>query len=204
MKRMVMFVITACFLVMAFVVSSVDMSSMRALAQIKEPTQIKMPEVIVLGQDSKLGKVTFNHVKHNGGDYTADGTGPIACIECHHTAQPAAELVKYPPLKTAWPADRTTTLTADLFNKDPKAAGVAACRDCHARVGQVPKLMPEIPVVKQPGSTTLLTLTNQMAFHKNCDVCHFEVRAQRPGIKAPNATQCTSCHKRTVAAGEGE
>lgn len=157
----------------------------------------KIPEVIILANDSKLGKVTFNHLKHNGGDYSADGVGPIACIECHHTAQPAAELAKFPPLQTAWPADRTTTLTAELFKKDPAAAGVAACRECHARGGQTPKLLPTIPVVKQPGGTTLLTMTNQMAFHKACDVCHFEVKAQRPEVKVPSPTQCGSCHKRT-------
>ncbi len=180
-----------------FVALNVDLSSQATLAQTKEPTQIKMPEIIVLGADAKFGKVTFNHVKHNGGEYSADGAGPIACIACHHAAQPVAELAKYPPLKTAWPADRTTTLTAELFTKDPKAAGVAACRDCHARVGQIPKLISEIPVVKEPGTTTLLRLTNQMAFHRACDVCHFEVKIQRPDSKVPNATRCDSCHKRT-------
>src|SRR5215213_8181859 len=93
--------------------------------------QTKIPEVIILGKDAKLGQITFNHVNHNGGKYSIDGTGPIACIECHHTAQPASTL--HAPLKTSWPTDRTTTLTAELFNKDPAAAGVAACRDCHAR-----------------------------------------------------------------------
>ena len=58
---------------------------------------IVMPDVVVLGKDAKLGGVTFNHVSHNGGKYSIDGTGPIACIECHHTAQPAADLEKHPP-----------------------------------------------------------------------------------------------------------
>ncbi len=197
MKRILIFTATIALLVMGFVALNVDLSPEVAHAQTNPPAQIKMPEVIVLAQDAKLGKVTFNHVKHNGGEYSADGAGPIACIGCHHAAQPVSELAKFPPLKTAWPADRTTTLTAELFNKDPKAAAVAACRDCHARVGQVPKLMPEIPVVKEPGTTTLLKMTNQMAFHKACDVCHFEVKIQRPDSKTPNATQCNSCHKRT-------
>src|SRR5215467_11714446 len=104
-----------------------------------------MPDTITLGKDSKLGQVTFNHHAHNSGEYSVSGTGPVACTECHHTAQPAAEAAKHPPHKTAWPADRTTTLTEDLFKQDPKAAGVAACRDCHARVGMTPKLMPAIP-----------------------------------------------------------
>ena len=106
---------------------------------------VKIPEVIVLAKDNKLGAVTFNHVNHNGGKYSIDGTGPIACIECHHTAQPSAELAKHPPLKTSWPAERTTTLTAELLTKDPAAAGVAACRDCHAKAGQIPKLLPALP-----------------------------------------------------------
>jgi cytochrome c553 len=173
-----------------------DLRPFPAQAQIS--TQVKMPEVIILAKDSKLGQVTFNHVNHNGGAYSIDGTGPIACIECHHTAQPASELAKLPPLKTAWPADRTTTLTADLFKKDAAAAGVAACRDCHARAGQTPKLLAEIPSVKHEGSTAIIKLVNQQAFHRSCDGCHFEVRSQNPSTKAPNPTSCVTCHKRTA------
>src|SRR4030095_2047579 len=128
---------------------------------------VKMPEVIVLAKDNKLGPVTFNHISHNGGKYSIDGTGPIACIECHHTAQPGSEVAKHPPLKTSLPADRTTTLTSELFTKDPAAAGVAACRDCHARAGQTPKLLPAIPEIKHESSTTMISLTNQQAFHPN-------------------------------------
>ena len=155
-----------------------------------------MPEVLVLGQDSKQGKVTFNHVKHNSGEYNVNG--PIACIECHHTAQPAVELAKYPPLKTEWPTGRTTTLTAELYKKDPKGAGVAACRDCHARAGQTPKLLPEMPVAKYPGGTTLTKLTNQLAFHNTCDACHFQISFSRPDSKVPSSTVCASCHKRAT------
>ena len=155
-----------------------------------------MPEVVILGKDSKLGQITFNHLKHNGGAYSIDGTGPIACIECHHTAQPAAELIKHPPLKTAWPADRTTTLTADLFNKGASAAGVAACRDCHAQAGQKPKLIPTIPEIKHESSAAMISLTNQQALHRNCAGCHTEVKKQRPELKAPTAVQCTQCHKK--------
>ena len=163
-------------------------------AQVKQ--DIKMPDVIVLGKDAKLGSITFNHVSHNGGKYSIDGTGPIACIECHHAAQPATELVKHPPLRTAWPADRTTTLTADLFAKDPAAAGVAACRDCHARAGQLPKLLPAIPEIKHESSTAMISLTNQQAFHRNCAGCHTEAVKQNKALRGPTAMQCTSCHKR--------
>lgn len=165
----------------------------RILAQTSET---EIPDVIVMAQDSKLGKVTFNHVSHNGGKYSIDGTGPIACAECHHTAQPASELEKHPPLRTAWPADRTTTLTAELFKKDAAAAGVASCRSCHARVGETPKLMAAIPQVKHESSTAMITLTNQQALHRNCAGCHAEVVKQNKAIKAPTAMQCNACHKR--------
>jgi len=165
------------------------------MAQVKQ--DIKMPEVIVLGKDAKLGSVTFNHVNHNGGKYSIDGTGPIACTECHHTAQPASELAKHPPLKTSWPADRTTTLTADLFAKDPAAAGVAACRNCHARAGEIPKLLPAIPEIKHEGSTAMISLINQQAFHRNCAGCHTEAVKQNKALKGPTTMQCTLCHKRT-------
>jgi len=164
------------------------------MAQVKQ--DIKMPEVIVLGKDAKLGSVTFNHVNHNGGKYSIDGTGPIACTECHHTAQPASELAKHPPLKTSWPADRTTTLTADLFAKDPAAAGVAACRNCHARAGEIPKLLPAIPEIKHEGSTAMISLINQQAFHRNCAGCHTEAVKQNKALKGPTTMQCTLCHKR--------
>ena len=160
----------------------------------------KMPEVVVLAKDSKLGTVTFNHVSHNSGTYSIDGTSKIECIECHHTAQPAAELAKHPPLKTSWPEGRTTTLTIDLFTKDTAAAGVAPCRSCHARAGETPKLLPAIPEIKHESSTAIITLTNQQAFHRNCAGCHAEVVKRKVGAKSPTPTQCTMCHKRAPSA----
>lgn len=156
----------------------------------------KPPEMLTLGADSKLGQVAFNHAAHATGKRNIAGTGPIACVECHHTAQPAAEVAKHPPLKTAWPADRTTTLTAELLQKDPQAAGDFACRDCHARANTKPKLLAEIPQVKHEGSPAAVTLTNQQAFHRSCAGCHDEVVKQRPDAKAPRTQQCTVCHKK--------
>src|SRR5262245_59413375 len=77
----------------------------------------KPPEVITLAADAKLGPVKFNHLDHATKNHSPDGTKQIACVECHHTAQPAAEAVKHPPHKTVWPADRTTTLTMELVEK---------------------------------------------------------------------------------------
>jgi cytochrome c553 len=156
----------------------------------------KRPEVLTLGADAKLGPVTFNHANHTTRNYNIAGTGPVTCVECHHTAQPASEVAKTPPLKTAWPADRTTTLTAELYEKDTSSIGVIACRSCHARAGLKPTTLPEIPTIKHESSAATLTLTNQLAFHRNCASCHDEVAKQRPTAKAPKTAQCVACHKR--------
>ena len=198
MKRPLMLTIATVVLGLG-IVSYSDIGSLLGTAQTSQPPQeVKMPEVIVLGKDAKLGAVTFNHVSHNSKNYKIDGSGPIACIECHHTAQPAEELEKHPPLKTAWPADRKTTLTAELFAKDPAGAGVAACRSCHARVGETPKLLPKIPEVKHEGSTALITMTNQQAFHRTCAGCHDQVVKAKPDSKAPPANKCLACHKKAA------
>lgn len=160
---------------------------------------LKAQDTYTLAPESKLGTVTFSHINHVTKNRNLDGTAPMVCIECHHTAQPASEAVKHPPLKTAWPADRTTTLTAELLEKDPKAAEVVVCRDCHSRAETKPKLLPEIPKVKLEEGTALITLTNQHAFHRNCAGCHDEIVKTRPDIKAPTSKKCTTCHKKTAA-----
>ena len=194
MKRAILYGFVLACAISMIVFKGDEITAIIAHAQTAE----KIPEVIILGKDAKLGQITFNHVNHNGGKYSIDGTGPIACIECHHTAQPATELAKHPPLKTAWPADRKTTLTADLFAGEGKAAGVAACRSCHARTGEVPKLMPAIPEVKHESSTAMISLTNQQAFHRNCAGCHTEVKKTQTAMKGPTAMQCTMCHKKAA------
>jgi cytochrome c553 len=120
-------------------------------------------------------------------------------VECHHTAQPASEVVKNPMHKTAWPADRTTTLTADLFEKDPSAPPVTICGDCHARAGMKPKLLPELPQIKLEGSAEPVTLDNQQAFHRNCAGCHDEVAKTGRASTAPTSKKCMACHKKTAA-----
>jgi len=156
----------------------------------------KPPDTVQLATDSKLGAVTFNHLAHITQNRNIAGTGPVECVECHHTAQPAVELAKRPPLKTAFPADRTTTLTLELLTKDPAAVGVIACRNCHARAGETPKALAEIPQIKHESSAAMITLTNQQAFHRNCAKCHDEVLKSRPDSKAPTTMKCAGCHKK--------
>lgn len=195
MKQIITIFVLGFFLAVAAVLS-VGKLSLTALAQV--PDEPKMPELITLGKDAKLGQVAFSHVKHNGGTYSIVPGQKIECVSCHHTAQPAAELAKHPPLRTSWPADRTTTLTQDLFTKDPKGAGVAACRDCHARESMKPKLLDAIPQIKHESSPALITMTNMAAFHRACTACHAEVRKTNPAAKGPIQVQCVMCHKKTA------
>lgn len=152
-----------------------------------------------LSAEAKLGAVTFSHINHTTKNYTLDSRGPMECIECHHTAQPQEEVAKHPPLKTAWPADRTTTLTAELLEKNPEQAGVAACRNCHSRAGETPKLLPAIPEMKFEVGTAMISLTNQQAYHRNCAGCHDEVARNRTDVNPPTTKKCTACHKRSAA-----
>ena len=158
----------------------------------------KLPEIISLGPEAKLGAIKFSHVDHVTKNRSIEGA-KIQCIECHHVAQPAVEAAKHPPLKTSWPTDRTTTLTAELFEKNPAAAGIAACRDCHARAEMKPKHLPEIPQIKLEVGTELITLTNQQAFHRNCAGCHDEIVKTSTGLNPPTSKKCTTCHKRSAA-----
>ncbi len=192
MKKIIFPILLAFSIAAAFLFfDSLGLSAQRLP---KSPEKKKeIPEVIVLANGAKPGKVTFNHKRHNGGEYNAGG--PILCIECHHTAQSAAALADVPPHKTVWPAGRTTTLTAELFAEDPTKAGVAACRDCHARSGRKPRLIGAIPTIEDPDTGIVATMTNQTAFHQACDMCHFQIGFRSGGSKAPKATNCTSCHK---------
>jgi hypothetical protein len=198
MKRRILLVTAVILATIAGLLIAGELSSSRTNAQTTPTPPQTMPDVIVLGKDAKLGQVAFNHKNHNNGKYSIDQNGPIECISCHHTAQPQSEIAKHPPLKTSWPADRTTTLTADLWAKDPSGAGVVGCRDCHARAGEKPKLLEKIPEIKHEGSTAIISVTNQQAFHRACAGCHTEVKKTRPNSTGPTTTQCTMCHKKAA------
>lgn len=185
--------ITAAF-VLAIVAASITWSSTPNVSA----QGGKAPDTIVLAKDAKLGQVAFNHADHMTKNRSADGSKPIACVQCHHTAQPAAEAAKVPLHKTAWPADRTTTLTMDLLATDSNAVG-AVCRDCHARPDTKPKLLPEIPQVKFEGSAEPTVMTNQQAFHHACGDCHDQAAKAKPDSTGPTSKKCTTCHKKAAA-----
>jgi len=159
----------------------------------------KPKDEYMLAPSAKLGQVKFSHIDHITKNRSVDGTKTIDCVECHHTAQPESEAIKHPPHKTVWPAGRTATLTADLFEKDPNAPPVNVCTECHARAGMKPALLPELPKIKVEGSEEPLTLDNQQAFHRKCGGCHDAVAKTGRTSTAPTSKKCVACHKKVAA-----
>lgn len=179
------------------VILAILIAPTRSTDRFTASAQTTLPDTIVLSEKSVLGKVTFSHSNHITKNYNIEGTRPVHCTECHHVEQPEAEAKKMPPHQTAYPPDRTTTLTAELLTKEPSTK-VTPCRSCHARKEEKPAVWPKIPEIKSENSTALLTLTNQQAFHRACAGCHDQVIKMRPDAKSPGTTKCTVCHKKTA------
>ena len=135
----------------------------------------------------------FSHVNHPTKNHSADGTKRIACVECHHTDQPAAEAAKTPPYKTGYPADRTVTLTAANAS-DAKTPEVLTCRSCHSQAGDKPKIGDAIPTVTYEGETDPTVLDNEIAYHNNCNTCHDKAVELRKELKIPTSQECIKCH----------
>ncbi len=149
------------------------------------------PKEVVLAKDSqsdKYGEVAFNHENHSIKMYNVDGKSVIACVECHHTDQPAADLK--PPLKTS---ERNVVLTtAALAAADAKP--VKLCRACHLQAGDDSAPIPTVTYPDKPAPTKV---TNEVAYHNNCNVCHDKALTARPDLKGkiPGSTDCLKCHK---------
>ena len=153
------------------------------------------PKMFTLGKDSQSeqGEVTFNHGSHALDSHTADGKSVMGCVECHHTEQPKSVLK--PPLMTS---ERDVILTFESWKTSTQK--VNECRACHFQEGNVPdgKKMPTIPFERN-GKTTTRAMTNQLAFHVNCNTCHDAAAALRPDLKLKpgfaTSKECTKCHK---------
>ena len=149
------------------------------------------PKEVVLCKDSqsdKYGEVPFNHETHSMKNYSPDGAAVLACVECHHTDQPAAALKA--PLKTS---ERDVALTAALLAAaDSKP--VKSCRSCHLQAGDDSATIPSITYPDKPAPTKL---TNEVAYHINCNLCHDKAIAARPALKGKIAgsNDCLPCHK---------
>jgi hypothetical protein len=149
------------------------------------------PKEVTLGKDSqsdKYGEVPFNHENHATKMYSIDGKSMLACVECHHTDQPAAALKA--PLKTS---ERDVVLTAaGLAAASSKP--VKTCRACHLQAGDDSAPLPTVSYPDKPAPTKL---TNEVAYHLNCNICHDKAIAARPTLKgkAPGSNDCLPCHK---------
>lgn len=194
MKRTISGVIAVAFLLAGLVL--VGSSWRVGLAKSWSPTPVEdlkkeQPKDVVLDKDSqsdKYGEVAFSHENHATKNYSVDGKSVIGCVECHHTDQPADKLKA--PLKTS---ERKVALTTESL-KAPDAVGVKTCRSCHLQVGDDSA---ELPVVTYAGKTVPTKLSNEIAYHNNCNICHDAVLAARPELKTKvfGTQDCAKCHK---------
>jgi len=149
------------------------------------------PKEVVLDKDSqsdKYGDVAFNHENHSTKMYSVDGKTIISCVECHHTDQPPAALKA--PLKTS---ERDVALTAALLTTaDSKP--VKTCRACHLQSGDDSATIPSVTYADKPAP---VKLTNELAYHTNCNICHDKAIVARPALKGkiPGSNDCLNCHK---------
>jgi cytochrome c553 len=155
----------------------------------------EIPDVIVLSEKAVLGKVTFKHGEHATKNYNLDGTAPLKCVDCHHVEQAAREVTSSVGHMTAYPANRTVTLTSENF-KDPKTPEVTSCRKCHLPKDAKPTILTEIPQTINETTKKPISLTSQNALHTQCTGCHEKVMTARPTVKAPKTNNCVMCHKK--------
>ena len=133
------------------------------------------PKEVTLGKDSqsdKYGEVPFNHENHSLKPYSIDGKSVIACVECHHTDQPAAALQA--PLKTS---ERAEALTAKLLEA-ADAKPVKECRACHLQAGDDSAPM---PAVTYAGKTTPTKPHNEVAYHMTASLPRQSIRGGAAG-----------------------
>jgi hypothetical protein len=185
-KLLILIAVLSCLAVITVVRSS----ALSAPQDIPKESKVQ-PKQVTLGKDSqsdKYGEVPFNHENHSTKNYCIDGKTVIACVECHHTDQPASALVA--PLKTS---ERATALTAALLQA-ADAKPVKGCRACHLQAGDDSA---PLPAVTYTGKTTPTKLTNEVAYHTNCNICHDKAIAARPALKGkiPGSNDCLTCHK---------
>jgi cytochrome c7-like protein len=193
MKRTTVGIITLVFLAATcyFVAHALGVVSARNMSAGQEEVLKKeLPKKVTLSKDSqsdKYGEVAFDHDTHTFKNYSVDGKAPIGCADCHHTDQPASALK--PPLKTS---ERKIVLTVEAL-KAPDAVGVRTCRACHLQVGDDSK---EMPSVTYEGKSSPSKLTNELAYHLNCNTCHDAAIKARPELKGkiPGTNDCGKCH----------
>ena len=154
-----------------------------------------IPKTFTLGKDSlgEYGEVFFDHDTHAFKNYSVDGKSVMGCVECHHTDQPKSALK--PPLLTS---ERDVLLTFDVWKTSSQK--VNECRFCHFQDANVPdgKEMPTADYTIG-GKKVTKDLTNELAYHLNCNTCHDAAAKARPELKGKRGfattADCLSCHK---------
>ena len=187
MKKLLV-VIAVLGFVAIFVVT--NQSALSAAQDIPKESKVQ-PKEVVLGKDSqsdKYGEVPFNHENHSTKNYSIDGKAVIACVDCHHTDQPAPGLKA--PLKTG---ERDVVLTAAALQA-ADAKPVKSCRTCHLQAGDDSAPLPTVTYADKPAA---VKLNNEVAYHTNCNLCHDKAIAARPALKGkiPGSSDCLPCHK---------
>lgn len=191
-SSMKLFIVSAAFVCFVCAVLGCNGSALRsASASLAVQSKTAQDEYKLAALGKKQPSVTFSHANHANKNYSVDGTKPIACVECHHSEQSAADVAKMAGLKTAFPKDRTVALTTETA-KDAKTPDVQTCWACHARGEEKPKLLDANPEFTPEGESDPLTLNAEEAFHRNCINCHTAAATKRKS-KAP--TNCNDCHK---------
>jgi cytochrome c553 len=189
MKRLLIALIVILTGVIVFITGQAARTSASISQEVPKESK-EQPKKIKLDTDSlddKWGEVVFDHETHTLKNYTPDGKTAGACVECHHTDQPKANLK--PPLLTS---ERNVVLTAEVL-KDAAAAPVKICRGCHLQAGDDSK---PLPVISKDGKQ--VKLDNEVAYHTNCFACHDAAIKARPDlatkISGSDPKGCVKCH----------
>jgi hypothetical protein len=166
-------------------------SARNQLPLIDDTLKKEQPKKIKLGKDSlddKYGEVAFDHESHSTKPYSVGGKSVLACTECHHTDQPESTIK--PPYKKS---ERSVVLTAEAL-KAPGAVGVKTCRACHLQKTDKSKELPLLSIEGKPP----LKLDNELAYHRNCNLCHDDAIKANPALKgkAWDSTECAPCHEK--------
>jgi hypothetical protein len=156
----------------------------------------EMPkDLVTLNKDStsEYGNVIFDHQAHVSNKYSPDGKTDISCAECHHTDQPMSDLIS--PLLTS---ARKVKLTVDELTKENSPL-VKGCGVCHFQAANIPENQ-EMPVAIYTidGKEDKKKITNEIAYHINCNSCHDAAVKIRPKLKKQSgfatSKDCTVCH----------
>ena len=166
---------------------------------IPESSTTQPDKPLILAKDSadpKWGEhkpdAPFDHAKHSTDPmHSLDGKTVTACIECHHTEQPSAPAGQ-PYLKT-FNKLRKEVLTAKQLESSQVA--VKSCRSCHYQptTEETDEFPPEsVTYPKEMKKPPSGKLTNDVAYHINCNSCHDAAKKRDATLKTPQT--CGDCH----------